>query len=341
MLHTITAEMAPRKRSKSPSNSSLSQARPEEDWTKITDLAERRRIQNRIAQRNYRMSTRLTQICNQQSANRSIMTTGKKLKRRLLELENRASSPETDSPPQSRSPGEASYIFSQQNSQDSGKRRSMSHMPAKNPYPAHPVYQGVRKQERRHTILSSPPTGYYGMPDAMPQAYPMKPFPSVQPTMLPLGYATEDLVDSTHMQFDPYMVHGAYDPSANFSDGLRMTPEIFDLSSEQEMQPWGGDASWQQTGWEFPEEHSGLQYVHDFNMQMAASPASEMTRSTSSYTGTKPDGDMSSGDEDRDFEDGLFGLKNDLLEDDVLQWADFWKEQQLCDELPRNQGLTP
>ncbi|KAF3935838.1 hypothetical protein ABW19_dt0210037 [Dactylella cylindrospora] len=325
MLHTIPADMAPRKRSKSPSNSSLSQARPEEDWTKITDLAERRRIQNRIAQRNYR----------------------KKLKRRLLELENRASSPETDSPPQSRaSPGESAYMFSRQPSQQEHgtKRRSMSHLPPKAPFHTHPIYQQQpRKQERRHTMLSPPTTAFYGIPDAVPQAYPMKAYPSCPPAILPLSYGTEEIMDPSQMQYDPYLQQAMvnnYDPSGNFSEGLRISPDIVDLATEQDLL-WTGEPSWQNQPWDLPEEHASLQYVQDWNIRMAASPASEMTRSASSYTGTKHEGDASGSEEDREFEDGLYGIKNDLLDEDVLQWADFWKEQQLHDELPQNQGLTP
>jgi hypothetical protein len=50
-------EAPPRRRY---SSTSSAFADPDEDWTKISDTAERRRIQNRIAQRNYRTFSPLT-----------------------------------------------------------------------------------------------------------------------------------------------------------------------------------------------------------------------------------------------------------------------------------------
>jgi hypothetical protein len=76
-----------------------SSANPNEDWTKVSDLAERRRIQNRIAQRNYR----------------------KKLKRRLEDLERRAGS-SSASPEQSHS--ELATSNSSQTSRSQAKSQS-------------------------------------------------------------------------------------------------------------------------------------------------------------------------------------------------------------------------
>lgn len=76
--YTYSTGATPRNSSNHGTSSAFSaSANPDEDWTKISDLTERRRIQNRIAQRNYR----------------------KKLKRRLEDLERRAGS-SSASPPQ-------------------------------------------------------------------------------------------------------------------------------------------------------------------------------------------------------------------------------------------------
>lgn len=165
-------------------------ANPNEDWTKISDLAERRRIQNRIAQRNYRESDHGT--ARRTKAGRVFINAfpGKKIKRRLEDLERRAgsssASPEQSHavlvpPVQPRRKTDEGVKRQKSRSERPGKdRKTSSDMPSNSSGSGKDDRSGIYFREYPRDVSRSPPPAFsYSCP--LPDPAIQAPYPQNAP----------------------------------------------------------------------------------------------------------------------------------------------------------------
>lgn len=178
-------------------------AQPDEDWTKISDLAERRRIQNRIAQRNYRESFGRTTDLPTDNA------TGKKLKKRLEDLEKKAAS---TSPSPEQTSAELPIKTEKGKSRSPTMRRRASPAPLQHSNSSTSEDWSMFSNQHTRQMSTSPPPHSFQFSEPFTSAM-SPPLPSSTVSYLPnpvLDYNSESLQYSGYQQMYDGPLHSSW-----------------------------------------------------------------------------------------------------------------------------------